>query len=283
MLDKIWMRSWGSLLGILAGVAAFVLATSALQGKETRRSISEMEVALPWFIQVIMTGGDRYLAAEVNTVRALVSSTAKMDAGNYRILARVQEDASWLNPGNADNYYLAAAILPWNDELDASQRILMNATHGRPFDSLPPFYYGFNIYYFNKDPTSAARWMRAAAAREDSQQNRFALENIAAKWYEKGNDPAVAISLVEAMAMEARDPAFRRYLLQRVERLRMLQSLIEVAEKFEAQTGRKLKRLDELIVGGYVTELPVDPLKLGFGVDNEGHPVLLNRAKKSEE
>lgn len=283
MLDKIWMRSWGSLLGVLAGVIAFAAVTSALQGKETRRSLSEMEVALPWFVQVIMTGGDRYLAAEVNTVRALVSTTAKMDAGNYRILARVQEDASWLNPGNADNYYIAAAILPWNDEVDASQRILMNATHGRPFDSLPPFYYGFNLYYFNKDSTTAARWMREAAKREESQQNRFALENIAARWYEKGNDPIVAISLVEAMANEARDPAFRRYLFQRVERLRMLESLIQAAEQFEAQTGRTLESLDELVVGGYVAALPVDPLKLGFGIDNEGRPVLLSRPKKSEK
>lgn len=273
----------GSILLFCLAAGGFWLAAGELRERPMNRTSGEMEVALPWFVQVLMSGGDRYLAADIGTIRALVVSTTKMDAGNYRVLARVQEDASWLNPGHADNYYIATAILPWVGEVDATQRILRNAIKGRPFDSLPPFYYAFNIYFFDKNPTKAAGWLREAAKREEIERNRFALEDMAARWYEKGNEPSVAISLVKAMAEDARDPAFKRFLLQRVDRLRMLESLDQAADRFEHDKGRKLERLDELVSAGYLAALPTDPFGFGFKLDENGRPVLLSRAERKKQ
>lgn len=273
----------GSILIFCVALGGFWLASGELRERPANRVSGEIEVALPWFVQVLMSGGDRYLAADLGTIRALVVSTAKMDAGNYRVLARVQEDASWLNPGHADNYYIATAILPWVGEVEATQHILANAIKGRPFDSLPAFYYAFNIYYFDKDPTEAARWLREAAKREESARNRFGLEVMAAQWYEKGNAPSVAISLVEAMAQDARDPAFKRFLLQRVDRLRMLESLALAADRFEQDKGRKLEHLDELVSAGYLSALPADPFGFGFRLDDNGRPILLNRAERKKQ
>lgn len=273
--------SLSTLILLLATSALFWTTSSRLATYDALRKAGEMEVALPWFVQVLLSGGDRYLAADINAVRALVASTEAMAEGNYEVLAQVQRDAAWLNPAHADNYYIAAAILPWVNQLSAAQDVLERAIEGRPFDSLPPFYYGFNIYYFDKNPTEGARWVQLAAQRETNRQNSFALDNIAARWYERGNEPSVAISYVEAMAERARDPAFKRYLEQRVARLRMLEVLSQASARFEQQQGRTLRSLRELVDSGLVATLPEDPFGFGFALDDHGRPMLLNRAPRT--
>lgn len=268
---------------LLIALGLFCSATMSLHRIPAKRAANEMEVALPWFVQVLLTGGDRYLAADINVIRALVASTQYMDENNYRILAQIQDDAAWLSPGHADNYYIAAAILPWSGEFDAAQSILRRAIDARPFDPLPPFYYGFNLYYFQKNSITGANWVREAAARETDEQNRFALQNIAARWYERSNDPSVAIALVEAMARDTKDTGFRQYLEHRVERLKRLQELIQAAQLFEQSRGRQLASLEELVAGGFINEIPADPFGFGYDLDAEGQPVLLNRPKKADK
>lgn len=239
-----------------------------------------MEVALPRFVQVVMAGGDRYLAANAAVIRALVAPTAQLDAQNYQVLARVQMDAAWLNPAHGDNYYIATAILPWQGEFDATQYVLERAIKSRAFDPMPAFYYGFNIFYFKKDPLAGAEWLNLAASREINVRNRFAFKNMAALWVEKGSRPAVAIAIVEAMAKTNKDSAFRRYLLQRVERLRGLQQLQAAAAQYEQTSGKRPKSLIDLVSSGYLKSIPIDPFGFGYGLDKNGVPIQLNRPPK---
>jgi hypothetical protein len=123
-------------LWLVTILAAMVFVSSAQHLKlAPRQSVNvEMQVALPLFVQVAMAGGDRFLAANIAAIRALWVDNFKMQREEFKVLAKVQEDVSWLNPGHEDNYYIAAAILPWNGELDAAQRILARATMARRFD-----------------------------------------------------------------------------------------------------------------------------------------------------
>jgi hypothetical protein len=51
----------------------------------------EMQVALPLFVQVFMAAGDRYLAANVAAIRALVVATEKMKPEDYAVLPRCKQ------------------------------------------------------------------------------------------------------------------------------------------------------------------------------------------------
>ncbi|MBS0511504.1 MAG: hypothetical protein JSR42_10050 [Proteobacteria bacterium] len=270
-------------LPCLCAVLLFCLSVQQLSGLRKARADVELEVALPLFVQVLMTGGDRFLAADVNVIRALISSTDKLDAARLRVLGKVQRDAAFLNPAHEDNYYLAAAILPWSGELGAAQDVLARAISARPFDPMPAFYYGFNLYYFEKMPTAGAEWMLEAARREPDVQNQYALQNMAARWFEKGNEPAVAIGIVEAMARNSRDPAFGRYLLQRAARLRALDQLVQAAARFRHEQRRPLTSLSELVSAGYVGALPTDPFGFGFDLDAAGEPILLNGPPRKDK
>jgi len=93
------------MLAAIAGGLVFWEAQTTLLGMSRTRPRAEIEVVLPVFVQVALAGGDRYLAASWSSVRALVTETVRMAADEYRVLALVQRDVSWLNPAHEDKLH----------------------------------------------------------------------------------------------------------------------------------------------------------------------------------
>jgi hypothetical protein len=264
---------------LLLGVVIFVVSTTALRQQKRTNPSAEIQVALPLFVQVFMAGGDRFLAANLGSIRSLITETAKMDPEEYKILAKVQVDASWLNPANEDNYYIASAVLPWNGQVDAAQTILRRASLARPYDYQPAFYYAFNLIHFKGDAAGASEWLRNAAAKLPDDDERLIMENYAARWLDRTDDLELAIAVVESMAKQARRKDFRNYLLLRAQRLRDLLALRKAADVFRRETGLSPKTLDQLVAAGLIPALPVDPFGFGFSLDAAGIPLLNNQAK----
>ena len=264
----------------LLGTASFI--STVEWGKAvTRSQVSvEMQVALPLFVQVALAGGDRYLAANLAGFRALVVETPNMQQDDYRVLAKVQVDASWLNPAHEDNYYIAAAILPWNGEIDSGQSILRRATLARTFDYQPAFLYAFNLFHFKQDFEGASAWLRMAAVTLPNEEERLIMQNFAARWMEKTSDLDLAIVTLEGMAEQSRRKDFREYLLLRVQRLRKLVVLRQAAKDYVARVGRPLKGLEQLVETGMIKKIPDDPFGFGFDVDAKGEPIILNSERK---
>jgi len=262
-------------LGFLLVLGAALFATASIFLREQKRvnASAEIQVALPLFVEVVMAGGDRFLAANLGAIRALITETAKMPPDEYKILAKVQVDASWLNPAHEDNYYIASAILPWNGQVDAAQTVLRRASLSRPFDYQPAFYYAFNLVQFKGDVSGASQWLRSAAAKLPDDNERLMIENFAARWLDRANDLGLAIAVVEAMAKQAKRKDFRNYLLLRVQRLRDLLALRQAAEAYRQKTGQPAQTFDQLVASGLIAQLPVDPFGIGYSIDSNGIPV----------
>lgn len=257
----------------IAGAVFFVNFQQRLQTLPRMKANAELEVVLPLFAQVLMTGGDRYLAANLGAIRALVTETQRMTAADYALLGRLQDDVSWLNPAHEDNYYIAAAILPWEGQLNSAQTILSRATKARFFDYQPPFYYAFNLVHFKGDGLAAAQWLKEAAVKLPDPQERLILENFAARWAERSDDLRLAISVVDAMATNAKRQDFAKYLRMRSDRLRALLSLRMAADLFKQRHGRPIASLEELTAAQLLPKIPTDPLGAGFSIDAGGTPV----------
>ena len=267
-------RNWK--LGLVTLFAATVFVATAERLKSApRQSVSvQMQVALPLFVQVFMAMGDRYLAANLASIRALVVATDKMQPDEFKILAKVQEDVSWLNPAHEDNYYIAFAILAQYGELDSAQTILARASRARFFDYQPSFFYAFNQWYYKHDPAGAAAWLREAAEKLPDPDQRLTMQNMAARWMDKAQDTELAIRVVESMAKEARRKDFRIYLETRVARLRQLQQLRTAAVTYRERFGKPLSKLSDLVDSGVLPALPMDPFGFGFDFDPQGEIVL---------
>lgn len=270
------------ILLVLVLAAVFIATVESLKSRPRQTVSVEIQVALPLFVQVLMALGDRNLAADFATIRALVVVTEKMSPEEYRVLGKVQADASWLNPAHEDNYYIAAYILPSAGELDAAQTILARASHARFFDYQPAFLYAFNLMHFKGDHVGAAEWLREAALKlPEDDNNRLVMQNLAARWMDKAPDINLAIIVVNAMAKQAKRKDFRAYLEQRVERLRSLKSLRAAAAIFHERYGRAPARLDELVGSGLIQALPKDPIGFGFDIDPTGQIILRTSPPKS--
>ncbi len=267
-------KQWSvAILAVLLALT-FTVTTQQLKSAPRQMVAIEMQVALPLFVQVFMAAGDRYLAANIAAIRALVVSTEKMKPEDYAVLAKVQKDVSWLNPAHEDNYYIAFAILPQYGEVDAAQTILARASHARFFDYQPAFFYGFNQWYYKHDPTGAAAWMREAALKLPDPDQQLTMQNMAARWVDRAQDTELAIRVVEALAKEARRPDFRKYLETRVVRLRQLQQLRIAADSYRERFGKPVPDLPTLVTSGILPALPQDPFGFGFGFDQQGNIVL---------
>lgn len=248
----------GSLLA-LGCFIAYAVIVPRLFDRPRAPPAAEMQVALPRFVQVLMAGGDRYLAANLAGFRALVSTPHTMAAENFHVLGIVQSDAAWLNPAHEDNYYIAAAILPWYGEVDATDFILRRSTQARPFDWQPPFYLAFNSMHFRKNPVEGAKWLLEAAHHVSSEIEQIELEQLAALWVAKGEDAEFAIRMHRSMASGTQNKGFARFLERRATRLENLLQLNQAVEKWRAQNGRVPAGLEELVARKMIGEVPSDP------------------------
>jgi hypothetical protein len=268
-----FFRRLAFLVPLCLGAMVFAYG-SALLHKEKRVDASpEIAVALPLFVQVLLSGGDRHLAANLDVIRALITESAKMRLEEYKLLAKLQVDASWLNPAHEDNYYVASAVLPWNGEVDAAQTVLRRATRARPFDFQPPFYYAFNLVFFKNDPLGAAECLRQSALKLKNADERLMLEGFSARWVDRASDLKLAITVVDSMARQAIRKDFREYLSLRAQRLRDLLRLRDAANAFSKKKGRSPESLEQLVKEGFIPSIPTDPFGVGFKLDSEGVPI----------
>lgn len=235
---------------------------------------SLLRVRLPIPVQLAYAGGDRYLAANLNVFRSMMVEARITEQETYRVQGQLQEDASVFNPWHEDNYYITAAILPWNGLVEPAQLVLERAARARTWDMWPAFFYAFNAMYFEHDMQRAGRWAELAAERDPG--NSGALRAMAAKWYERGDDPQLALSMLETMRQQSRDENFRRLMEARVIRLQGLLALRRAAVAYEAEQGHAPHRLEALVGYAGLVALPQDPLQLGYALSPEGRPILVD-------
>ncbi len=255
----------------LLGLALFVAGNSTRP--PAQESPEELSVALSVPAQLLLHAGDRFMAANAAIWRAIVVDTTILPKEALKVLARIQVDASWLNPAHEDNYYIAAAILPWEGQVASAQIVLQRATDARRNDYLPPFFYGFNQLQFFGDAAGASAAALIGAEHAQDPGDRQLLTVIGAKWLERTDDADAAQRVVLALAQGTSDRALKQHLLQRSERLRGLGVLRDAARSYERDQGRKLERLEDLVQAGYLAKLPQDPVGSGYDIANNW-PVL---------
>jgi hypothetical protein len=270
----------GELAALVIGALIYAGAIVQLKDKPRDEVTVELATALPRFIQVAMSGGDRFLAANINVFRALVAATERMNRENFRVQGILQRDAAWLNPAHEDNYYIAAAILAWNNEVAAADDVLRSAEHARPFDPLPPFYLAFDHYHFHKRSQEAISLMRIAAARSPDIKQRQAFEYIAARWTERREDTEVAIAMLRAMLVDAPTRRFRKHLELRIQRLEGVAALETAVGRYATTHGGRPASLDQLIVAGLIDAVPRDPLGGHYALDGGGNVLVIEKGKK---
>jgi tetratricopeptide (TPR) repeat protein len=267
------------LLALAVAIAGHVFSTSHVKALPRPKAAEQINVAISPEVQIALAGGDPFLASNLAVFRATIVSVQDLNPADYPILAKVQDDASHLNPAQGDNYYVAQGVLPWVGEHSTAMAILERATQARPTDFLPPYFLGFDYMYFEGKFDLSGRSYLEAANRVGG-KNRDALLNHAAKFMEKGNNPATAIEFINGLIKSTRNPGLQHFLRGRILRLEGLITLRNAAEAYQQQYHRPPARLDDLVESGILKSLPNDPLGVGYQLDDQGVPQIIFKIKR---
>ncbi|PCI02081.1 MAG: hypothetical protein COB79_03005 [Zetaproteobacteria bacterium] len=222
------------------------------------KNLSEIVIAAP--VQVFTYAGDRFLAANIEAIRASANLTT-LDTQNFRL--RAHKVASLLNPCHEDNYWFGNASLSWGGSVDQGLELLRNATHCRIWDEWPPFFYAFNQNFFRQDVEEAQRALEIAAQRSGA--NAAAFRTYATMvGLDRVKNTKKALKILQHERNQARDPDLKEMLNQRVVRLEGLLILMAAQKAYEDKLGHTLVDPYELLKQGFLEKIPEDPLKLGY-------------------
>jgi len=252
-----------SLLLALAGFALFaaIAAWRAQLPVVLTPQYFADRVVIPAPLLVALHGGDRFLAADLETMR--LSATGMDDRGvDTGYLVRAQREVARLNACHEDNYYLANGLLTWGGAVEQGNEVLRAAVECRFWDEFPPFFYGINLSFFQRDNEEAARVLEIGARR--STDNAAAMQKLAVMLRaEQFADERLALNYLIQQRDSSVDPKLKDMLDKRVIRLQGLIQLREAQRQYESEHG-PLRDLQQLVVRGLLDELPTDPLRLGY-------------------
>ncbi len=212
-------------------------------------------------ILLVLYGGDRFLAADLEVIRLAATG---MDDGqsDTGYLVRAQQVVAQLNACHEDNYYLANGLLTWGGAVNEGNQVLRAAVQCRTWDFVPAFFYGVNLAFFQRDIAEAQRILELGAQR--SLENAAGLRKLAVMLQaESFADEKLALNYLIQQRDSASDLKLRDMLDKRVIRLQGLVALREAQRRFEVQNG-VLAALEQLVESGLLPALPVDPLRLGY-------------------
>lgn len=262
---RLIMRSQPSWLLLLA-LLCFALFAAASQWRAHTPApvppVGEGRVVIAAPVLLVLFGGDRFLAANLETMR-LAATGVDWGQADTGYLIRAQQVVAELNPCHEDNYYLANGLLSWGGADREGSEVLRRASSCRFWDELPPFFYGFNRFFFDSDVDTAATYLEEAAARSTSNAAGFRKFAIMLK-AEQIQDEQLALEFLQSEHDQASDPKLKAMLAKRVQRLQGLVTLREAQRRFEAQSGGPLAAPEQLLERGLLSAFPEDPLKLGY-------------------
>ncbi len=251
---------------LFIGLAAFALfaaiaAWRAQQPVQLTPQLFADRVVIPTPLLIALHGGDRFLAADLETMR--LSATGMDDRGvDTGYLVRAQREVARLNACHEDNYYLANGLLTWGGAVEQGNEVLRAAVECRFWDEFPPFFYGINLSFFQRDNEEAARVLEIGARR--STDNAAAMQKLAVMLRaEQFADERLALNYLIQQRDSSVDPKLKDMLDKRVIRLQGLIQLRDAQRQYESEQG-PLTDLQQLVDRGLLDELPNDPLRLGY-------------------
>ncbi|MFT3757750.1 hypothetical protein [Thauera sp.] len=216
-------------------------------------------------VQLLLTGGDRFLAANFESIRAVATASDAPEAAeaNASFAIRARRVVAQLNPCHEDNYYQGNALLTWGGAVAEGNDLLRRATDCRFWDEVPPFFYGFNQYFFLHDVDGARAALETAAERATDNAagfRKFAIMLAAGELM----DDSAALEFLQREHAQTSDPKLQGMLDKRIIRLQGLMALRAAQQRYEARFGQALTNPQALIDSGELNAFPDDPLRIGY-------------------
>ncbi len=186
----------------------------------------------------------------------------------WRWLYYTLDASTALDPYFLDPYYLANAQLTWDALMIEEDNLLLEkGSKYRDWDSMLPFYIGFNYFYFLQDNLHARKWLLEASKRPDA-PSLYAY--LAARLSYEKKRTENSISFLEEMSRRAEDETLKKKYEHRLDFLRQVLKVENAVEAYKKKHGRKPADIHVLVQNGMLQEIPADPYGGQLYIDFNG-------------
>lgn len=203
------------------------------------------------------------VAADVLLIRTIsyighnLLAKKKLSPEEWRTVAQLLHRITDLDPRFWDPYLLAEMMLPWDAGMAEEADILLKkAARARPEDFRPLYFLGFNAFFFAKDASKAAPYLRRAANLPGAPPY---LQGLAARFSLYAGETEPGILFLKNLLAASHDESITAYLKKRLQAMETLLILERAVQKYRQEQGRLPADVDELLRQGYLDESPVDP------------------------
>ncbi len=185
----------------------------------------------------------------------------------YPAMQKTIETAVKLDPYNMDAYYFGQAIMVWDArQVQATNQLLEYGMKFRNWDFYLPYFAGFNYAYFLKDYENAARYYRRAGELTGSDL----LMKLTGRYLYEAGKTDLAINYLSTMVRGATNEAVRKTLQTRLTAFQEVRKIEEAQERYRERHHRNAGSVEELVRGGFLAAVPVDPYGGKFFLDDQG-------------
>jgi len=266
----------GVVLLALAGVQIIALGKAAEEKKLIAQGVEDSYV-LPSPVLKLSALEFDGLASDFLFLKSLVfvGSTFEKAEHSYTLTS---PEAAWLyhaldasaclDPYFLDPYYFSNANLTWGvGMIRETNALLEKGVRYRDWDSLLPFFVGFNYFYFLQENEKAGEYLMIASHR--SGHNPL-YGDLAVKLAYKENRTETAIAFLRQILEKTEDKRLRKEYETRLSALDVRLFLERAAASYRVKFGKAPVDPDALVKKGIIGAVPKDPYGGRFYLDSAG-------------
>lgn len=186
----------------------------------------------------------------------------------WRWLYTVLAASAGLDPFFFDPYYVANAHLTWQAGLvRETNSLLEQGSRSRDWDWRPPFYIGFNKFFFLHEDSQASVFLMEASRRPGGSPT---LVSLASKLAYKEGRTESAILFLQEVVEKTEDTQLKEYYEKRLETLQGIYLLEKAIGKYRERFRRPPGNPDDLIIKGIISKIPKEPFGGMYYFDADG-------------
>lgn len=162
-----------------------------------------------------------------------------------------------LDPYFEPTFRAIQAYLPWGAKRPIQANALLEqVSEKRSWHWMPPFFIGFNHYFFLKDNAQASQFFIEAAGREHAPP---ILATLGARLAAESGNAVIGINLLQRLMAATENEHEKILFKRRIAALQGVNILENALAHYRRDYGENPPFLLALIVGGYLRSLPVNP------------------------
>lgn len=258
------------------GVVLYLLALPLAVDLKPRH---EQLFTIPTNLLRVMSGQFKESAADVSFLNVLTylgsartqSDTKRYLPEQYAWVHNTLNNAAELDPYFLDPYYLMNSALVWDHyKVDEVLPVMAKGADLRTWDSMLPYFVGFNYYYFLTNGELSVQYLKLASQRSGG--NPF-YDVLAARIAYKVNKTEFGIAYLEQQIHQA-ELEGRLYsvepLKSRLEVLKGIRKIELAVEAYQKLFFRFPQDINELVKLGMLDSIPQDDLGGRYYLDAQG-------------